>query len=113
MKAILRKGMAACAALLMCANMMAQENVFVEKENIEFSRYFYFTPSEMMADKTSRLLLPIYEKIELNYSWGTQVQNCLLGFQIVNKDLDLHVHEVVFQLIRKYLFFLKFLVQSH
>lgn len=88
MKAILRKGMAACAALLMGANVMAQENVFVEKENIEFSRYFYFTPSEMMADKTSRLLLPIYEKIELNYSWGTQVQNCLLGFQIVNKDLE-------------------------
>ena len=77
MKAILRKGAVACAAMLMGANVMAQENLFVEKTDVNFTGYVNLIPSELLAEKTNKLLIPIKE------------ESITLGYQVLNEDLEI------------------------
>ncbi len=83
MKAILRKGVAACAAVLMGANVMAQENVFVEKTGVNLDGYVDFIPAEILFEKMSKIILPIYESgdsyDEVRY---------YLGYQVLDEDLE-------------------------
>lgn len=89
MKAILRKGVAACAAVLMGANVMAQENVFVENVEARFSTQCYFLPQEMTSDGKSRLILPITETIEIDEGYGTYTYSFTTGWQVVDKNLNI------------------------
>lgn len=92
MKAILRKGMAACAAVLVSANVVAQNSVFIEKNGVNISGYVDLIPSEVIADKTSKLLLPLTEDAEISFVMGgqqvTEVQSLKIGYQVVNKNLE-------------------------
>ena len=88
MKAILRKGMAACAAVLMGANVMAQENVFVENVEARFSTQCYFLPQEMTSDGKSRLILPITETIEIDEGYGAYTRSFTIGWQVADKNLN-------------------------
>ena len=88
MKAILRKGVAACAAMLMGANVMAQEDVFVENSGVKFSTECYFLSQEMTSDGKSRLILPITETIEIDEGYGTYTYSFTTGWQVVDKNLN-------------------------
>ena len=89
MKAILRKGVAACAAVLMGANVMAQENVFVENAEAKFSTICYFLPQEMTSDGKSRLILPIKETIEIDEGYGAYTRSFTTGWQVADKNLNI------------------------
>ena len=93
MKAILRKGMAACAAVLMGVNVIAQENVLVEKTGVNFSGYVNFIPAEVLTERTSKILLPIYESgdsyDEVRY---------YLGFQVMDENLEIEKEYRMFTL---------------
>ena len=80
MKAILRKGAVACAAMLMGANVMAQENVFVEKTGVDFSVYHAFIPSELLSEGGSKMVVALYE--------GSNDWDPFLGYQVINEDLE-------------------------
>lgn len=82
MKAILRKGMVACAAMLMGANVMAQENVFVEKTGVDFYVNQEFIPSELLSEGKSKMVVSLSESINENY-WDS-----VLGYQVINEDLE-------------------------
>lgn len=82
MKAILRKGMAACAALLMGANVMAQENVFVENAGVQWNTDNYFIPGELCSDGTPRLIMTLDEDLSPDSKVNT-------GFVIMNKNLEI------------------------
>lgn len=79
MKAILRKGMVACAAMLMGANVMAQENVFVEKTGVGLSDQD-FIPSELLAEGKSKMVVTLYD--------GSDDWDPFLGYQVINEDLE-------------------------
>ena len=83
MKAILRKGMAACAAMLMGANVMAQGNVFIEKTDVNFSGYVNFIPSEILIEGTSKIILPIYESGDIY-----DEVRYFLGYQVMDENLE-------------------------
>ena len=83
MKAILRKGAVACAAMLMGANVMAQENVFVEKTGVNFSGYVDFIPGEILIGGTSKILLPIYESGDIYDEVRYYV-----GYQVMDENLE-------------------------
>lgn len=85
MKSILRKGMTACVAVLMGVNVMAQDNMFVEKTGVNFSGNINFIPAEILTEKTSKMLLPIYESEVDNV--GDKVSN-KLGYQVINENLE-------------------------
>lgn len=76
MKAILCKGAVACAAMLMGVNVMAQENVFVEKTGVNFTGYVNLIPNELLAEMTNKLLIPIKE------------EDATFGYQVLNEDLE-------------------------
>jgi len=80
MKTILRKGMAACAAVLMGANVMAQENVFVEKTEMAEYPVTYFMHQMFAANRNEKLILYV-EDAEGNR----------IGFKVVNQDLETEV----------------------
>ena len=80
MKAILRKGAVACAAMLMGANVMAQENVFVEKTGVGLSEYQDFIPSELLSEGGSKMVVTLYE--------GSNDWDPFLGYQVINEDLE-------------------------
>ena len=80
MKSILRKGMAACAAVLMGANVMAQENVFVEKTEMTEYPVTYFMHQMFAANRNEKLILYV-EDAEGNR----------IGFKVVNQDLETEV----------------------
>lgn len=80
MKAILRKGMAACAAVLVSVNVVAQENVFVEKiEMAEYPSFYFMHPS--FATNRNEKLIHYVEDAEGNR----------IGFKVVNQDLETEV----------------------
>lgn len=79
MKAILRKGAVACAAMLMSANVMAQESVLVEKTGVNFSGYVDFIPAEILVGGTNKIILGIYDEDE----------ECFLGYQVVDENLEI------------------------
>ncbi|MBO5679361.1 MAG: hypothetical protein J6S11_05315 [Bacteroidaceae bacterium] len=80
MKAILRKGAVACTAMLMGANVMAQENVFVEKTGVGLSVYQDFIPSELLSEGGSKMVVTLYE--------GSNDWDPFLGYQVINEDLE-------------------------
>lgn len=79
MKAILRKGAVACAAMLMGANVMAQENVFVEKTGVDFYVNQEFIPSELLSEGKSKMVISLYDAPELGK---------FLSYQVINEDLE-------------------------
>ena len=84
MKTILRKGMAACAALLMGANVMAQENVFVENIGTTFSSDIYFVPKNLTYDGAEKLVRELAEEYA-DEEYGNTT--CDIGFQVLDQDL--------------------------
>ena len=80
MKAILRKGAVACAAMLMGANVMAQENVFVEKTGVDFYVNQEFIPSELLSEGKSKMVVTLYA--------GSEDWDPCLGYQVINEDLE-------------------------
>ena len=96
MKAILRKGVAACAAVLMGANVMAQENVFVENVEARFSTQCYFLPQEMTSDGKSRLILPMTETMEIDEGYGAYTRSFTIGWQVVDKNLNIEKEFKIF-----------------
>ena len=88
MKAILRKGMAACAAVLMGANVMAQGNMFVENADAKFSTLCYFLSQEMTSDGNSRLIFPMTETMEIDEGYGAYTRSFTIGWQVADKNLN-------------------------
>lgn len=88
MKAILRKGMAACAAVLMGANVMAQGNMFVENADAKFSTECYFLSQEMASDGNSRLIFPMTETMEIDEGYGAYTRSFTIGWQVADKNLN-------------------------
>lgn len=88
MKAILRKGMAACAAVLMGANVMAQGNMFVENADAKFSTECYFLSQEMTSDGNSRLIFPMTETMEIDEGYGAYTRSFTIGWQVADKNLN-------------------------
>lgn len=80
MKAILRKGMAACAAVLMGANVMAQENVFVEKTEMTEYPSHYFMHQIFATNWNEKMVFYIEDTDEAR-----------IGFRVVNQDLETEV----------------------
>ena len=95
MKAILRKGAVACAAMLMGANVMAQQNALVEKTSVNFSGYVDFIPAEILTEKTSKIILPIYESGVDNV--GDKI-SYKLGYQVINENLEVEKEFKIFTL---------------
>ncbi len=103
-KSFLRKGVATCVAVLLCANMIAQENIFVEKtdmKNIMVGRS-NFIPAEVIADKTARITLPLTEDVEVERWFGgeliTTTESHYIGFQVLNENLDVEKEYKVFSI---------------
>ena len=90
MKSILRKGMAACAAVLMGVNVMAQSNVFVEHTSMNLSTDCYFIPQEFSIDGTSKLLFTLEEETDVDYGYNPEPSkvNVPVGYRIINQDLE-------------------------
>lgn len=84
MKAILRKGMAACAAVLMGANVMAQGNMFVENIGATFSADIYFMPKNLTYDGAEKLVRELPEEYT-HEEYGNAT--CDIGFQVLDQDL--------------------------
>ncbi len=84
MKSILRKGMAACAAVLMGANVMAQENVFVENNGATFSSDLVFIPKNLTDDGIEKLVRELPEEYT-HEEYGNKT--CDIGFQVLDQDL--------------------------
>ena len=85
MKVILRKGMATCAAVLMGANVMAQENVFVENNaGATFSDNCYFIPKNLTFDGVEKLAFYIEEEYTHEEYGNT---TCAIGYQVMDQDL--------------------------
>ena len=95
MKAILRKGAVACVAMLMGANVMAQQNALVEKTSVNFSGYVDFIPAEILTEKTSKIILPIYESGVDNV--GDKI-SYKLGYQVINENLEVEKEFKIFTL---------------
>ncbi|MBQ8220102.1 MAG: hypothetical protein IJZ31_02665 [Bacteroidaceae bacterium] len=81
MKAILRKGMAACAALLMGANVMAQSDVFVESNKMNSWESFSIIPKSLAYGGAEKIVFTISES-EDGY------ESVTMGYKVVNQDLD-------------------------
>ena len=88
MKAILRKGAVACAAMLMGANVMAQENVFVEHASMSLSTNCYFMPQEFSYDGASKALFILYEEADVYYGYASYKENVPVGYRIINPNLE-------------------------
>ena len=64
----------------MGANVMAQENVFVEKTGVGLSVYQDFIPSELLSEGGSKMVVTLYE--------GSNDWDPFLGYQVINEDLE-------------------------
>ena len=62
MKAILRKGTVAIAAMLMGANVTAQENVFAESNKMNSWESFSIIPKSLSYDGVEKIFFTISEK---------------------------------------------------
>ena len=90
MRSFLHKGVAACATVLLSVNVMAQDNVFMERTDIKFTpEWYYFIQPNLVVDKDCRLVFPLTEEVEINYgSDGVQTSTVQLGFQVYNKNME-------------------------
>ena len=81
MKSILRKGMAACAAVLMGANVMAQSDVFVESNKMNSWESFSIIPKSLAYGGAEKIVFTISESEDGH-------ESVTMGYKVVNQDLD-------------------------